>query len=229
MNNIKTLKKEIIEICHKTWERGMVAANDGNVSARVNENSFLITRTGISKGDVCEEDIILVDFDLNVLEGKYGPSSESKMHLRVYKDRPDVNAIVHTHSAYATSYAICNKPLDLLILPETTIIFGEIPVVPYGTTSKNELADNVGKYIDRHDGLLLENHGVLTVGHDLRNAYYKMEAAEHYAKISYITETLGGRQELPKERVQELIDIRKSGNFSGKHPGISKMGIEYKN
>lgn len=222
MNKMKTKieksKQEICEFGKRIWQMGMVAGNDGNISIKVDENLILITPTGVSKGFMTPEMIVLVDQNGKLIEGDLKPSSEVSMHLGIHRERKDVYAVVHTHAAFATSFAVAGNKLDKKILPEAIIFFGEVPVVEYGTTSTNELRDNVLKYINSHDALLLQNHGALTVGNNLENAYFKMEALEHYAKISLISELLGGAKELDNKRFAELMKIRKKSSVPGKHP-----------
>jgi L-fuculose-phosphate aldolase len=151
--------------------------------------------------------------------GKYKPSSEVKMHLRVYAERPDVNSVVHAHPPYGTSFAIAGIPLSKPIMPEAVIALGCVPIAEYGTPSTNEIPDAISKYLQNYDALLLENHGALTYGQDLITAYYKMESLEFYAKLTFISTMLGGPKELNNEQVQGLIDIRNQFKLPGRHPG----------
>lgn len=216
------IKKEICEIGKRIYNKGFVAANDGNITVKVNDNEFWATPTGVSKGYMTPDMLIKVDRDGRVLEGTWKPSSELKMHLRVYKERPDAGAVVHAHPPTATGFAIARIPLDQYIMPEAIISLGTVPIAEYGTPSTDEIPDAVSKYLQDHDAILLENHGALTVGTDLLNAYFKMETLEFYAKLSLIARQLGGAQELSGEQVEKLMEIRKKMNIKGRHPGCKR-------
>lgn len=218
-------KKLICEIGHRIWNLGFVAANDGNISCRLEDGNFLATPTGVSKSLLTPEMIVKVDAEGNVLEANdgYKPSSEVKMHLVCYKERPDVNAVVHAHPPTATGFAIANIPLDDYSMPEAIIFIGSVPIAKYGTPSTNEIPDSVVPFLQEHDCILLQNHGALTVGIDLWNAYYRMETLEHFAKVTLVARQLGGVQELTKEQIDKCIDLRKTFKVSGKHCGYKKF------
>ena len=188
------LREQICDICHKMWQLGWVAANDGNVSVKLPDGTFLATPTGMSKSFITPEKLVQIDQDGQVLDAPAGlkPSSEIKMHLRCYKEREDVGAVLHAHPPVATGYAVANKPLDEYSMIETVIALGSIPVTPYGTPSTYEVPDRIAPYLGEHDALLLQNHGALTVGADLITAYYRMETLELFAKISLNAYLLGG-------------------------------------
>lgn len=220
MQNEFEIKKQICEIGKCIYNRGMVAANDGNISVKIGENEFLCTPTGVSKGFMTPEFICKVDINGNIISANKGfkPSSEIKMHLRVYKERPDVKSVVHAHPMYATGFAIAGKPLTQPIMPEAVIALGCVPIAKYGTPSTNEIPDAVSEYLQYFDAVLLENHGALTYSDSLEAAYMKMESLEFYAKLLYISEHLGGPQELSKEQVERLYEIRRQFGMTGKHP-----------
>jgi L-fuculose-phosphate aldolase len=203
------------------WQQGWVAANDGNVSVKLPDGKFLATPTGISKSFVTPEKIVVVDSDGKLLEGLdgYRPSSEIKMHMRCYKERSDVGAVVHAHPATATGFAVAHLDLDRYTMIETVIAVGSIPVTPYGTPSTDEVPDAIAPYLPEHDVLLLANHGALTVGADLITAYYRMETLELYAKISLTARLLGGEVEIDHDNIKRLISMRKQYGVTGKHPG----------
>ena len=209
------------DICHKTWQLGWVAANDGNLSVKLPNGNFLATPTGISKSFITPEKLVVIDGDGNVLEAEngYRPSSEIKMHLRCYKEREDVGAVLHAHPPTATGYAVAHVPLDRYTMIETVAAIGSIPVTPYGTPSTYEVPDAIAPYLQEHDVLLLANHGALTVGADAITAYYRMETLELFAKISLTAHLLGGEKEISEENIQKLIDLRKYYGITGKHPG----------
>ena len=214
------IKKQICEIGKRIYNRGMVASNDGNISVKLNDNEFLCTPTGVSKGFMTPEYICKVDAKCNVLQAYEGfkPSSEIKMHMRVYKERPDVNSVVHAHPVYATSFAIAGIPLTEPIMPEAVIALGCVPIAEYGTPSTEEIPDAVSKYLPYYDAVLLENHGALAFSDSLLNAYHKMESVEFYAQLLYQAKMLGGPKPLSEEQVQRLYEIRRKFGMKGKHP-----------
>ena len=214
------IKKQICEIGQRIYNKGMVAANDGNISVKISENEFLCTPTGVSKGFMTPEFICKVDRNGKVIQANKGfkPSSEIKMHMRVYKERPDVNSVVHAHPLYATSFAIAGIPLTEPIMPEAVIALGCVPIAEYGTPSTEEIPDAVSKYLQHYDAVLLENHGALSFSDSLINAYYKMESLEFYAQLLYQSRVLGGPKRLSEAQVQRLYEIRRQFGLKGKHP-----------
>ena len=214
------IKKEICEIGKRIYNRGMVAANDGNISVKISDNEFLCTPTGVSKGFMTPDYICKVDKDGNVLQanGSFKPSSEIKMHMRVYAQRPDVKSVVHAHPVYATSFAIAGIPLTQPIMPEAVIALGCVPIAEYGTPSTTEIPDAVEKYLQHYDAVLLENHGALTYSDSLLAAYHKMESVEFYAELLFKAKQLGGPKELSQEQVEKLYEIRRKFGMTGKHP-----------
>lgn len=214
------IKKQICEIGKRIYDKGMVAANDGNISVKLSENEFLCTPTGVSKGFMTPEYICKVDKNGNVISANAGfkPSSEIKMHMRVYKERPDVNSVVHAHPMYGTAFAIAGIPLTQPIMPEAVIALGCVPIAEYGTPSTEEIPDAVSKYLQYYDAVLLENHGALTYSDSLLNAYHKMESLEFYAQLLFLSRQLGGPKELDNEKVQRLYEIRRQFGLKGKHP-----------
>ena len=220
MQNEYEIKKEMCEIGRRVYNRGMVAANDGNFSVKLNDNEFLCTSTGVSKGFMTPDYICKVDAEGNVLQANKGfrPSSEIKMHMRVYKERPDVKSVVHAHPLYATTFAIAGIPLTQPIMPEAVIALGCVPIAKYGTPSTVEIPDAVSEHLQYFDAVLLENHGALTYSDSLLNAYHKMESVEFYARLLWQTMQIGGPQELNKEQVEKLYEIRRQMGLKGKHP-----------
>lgn len=224
MHSEYEIKLEMCEIGKRVYERGMVAANDGNFSVKLNDHEFLCTPTGVSKGFMTPEYICRIDSEGKLLEanGDFKPSSEMKMHLRVYKDRPDVQAVVHAHPPYATTFAAARIPLEQPVLSEAVLSLGRVPVAAYGTPSTQEVPDAVAEYLPYCDAMLLANHGALTYGDSLIGAYHKMESVEFYARILYQVKLLGGAKELTKEQVENIYEIRRKSGMPGKHPAVNK-------
>jgi len=196
-----------IEICNigeKVHQQGFVAANDGNISYRLSKDTFLITPTNVSKRELEPDGLIKIGGDR--IEGEKKPSSEYRMHLEIYKHRSDINSIIHVHSPYATAFAMIGKGMDELIMPEVVVTLGKIPLVPYKTPSTQEFAEIVAEFASKWDALLLERHGVVTLGSDLRDAYYKLERTEHVFKVLSIARAVGDIKLLTSEEVSDLLN-----------------------
>ena len=220
MQSEMDIKIEMCEIGKRVYNRGMVAANDCNFSVKLSENEFLCTPTGVSKGFMTPEYICKVDAEGNVIEANEGfkPSSEIKMHMRVYKEREDVKAVVHAHPMYATTFAVCGLPLTEPIMPEAVLSLGTVPLAKYGTPSTMEIPDAVSEYLPYYDAVLLENHGALSYADSLMGAYHKMESLEFYARLLYQAKMLGGPKELTDEQVKRLYGMRRQYGLTGRHP-----------
>ncbi|MGN0633458.1 MAG: class II aldolase/adducin family protein [Oscillospiraceae bacterium] len=222
------IKEKIVEVCHKMWQKGWVAANDGNVTVKVAEGRYLATQTGVSKADITPDKIGLIDDEFNIIEAAEGwrPSSEVKMHLKCYHDRPDVGAVVHAHPPVSTGFACAHLPIDDYCMIETVIAVGSVPLTPYGTPSTYEVPEAIEPYLQEHDVMLLENHGALTVGADLTTAYYRMETLELQAQISLVARLLGGVKDIDRDNIDRLIGMRPKYGVTGKHPGYKKYSTD---
>jgi L-fuculose-phosphate aldolase len=218
MANEMEIKKQIVEIGKRIWQRGYVASNDGNITVMLNDNEILTTPTGVSKGFMTEDMIIKCDKTGNVISGnpKYQPSSELKMHLEVYKERPDMKSVIHAHPPYATSFAVAGIPLNKCVLPEAILVIGAVPIAPYGLPSTMEIPDRIRPFLKNSDVILLANHGALTMGSDLLNAYHKMETLEHTANIVWKAMQLGNLNVLSAEERDRLMNLRDNYNLTGK-------------
>jgi len=209
MDNLeKEIREQICEVGRRVWLKGWVASNDGNISMKIGEHAVITTPTGVSKGFMSPDMLIKVDMDGNVLAGYLKPSSELKIHLEAYKRRDDVKAFVHAHPPVTTGYAVANIPLDFKILPEIIISLGTIPLAKYGTPSTPELSDSISELVLCHDAILLANHGAITLGKDVMSAYYKMEAVEHFAKISLTACQLGKMKPISEPDIKKLEEVR---------------------
>ena len=202
------LRADIVEVGRRMYAREYTASNDGNISVRLGSDRLLMTPKSVCKGFMTPDMMCITDLDGRKLQGDRDPSSEMLMHLEVYRQRPDVQAVVHAHPPIATGFAVAGIPLDRAVLAEVLTTLGSIPIAAYATPSTRELPEAVGKYIKAHDGMLLANHGALTVGGDLFGAYYKMETIEHFAKISLVARLLGRENLLSREEVLRLQDLR---------------------
>lgn len=204
MRDLDKHKHDIVETGRRLWTRSMVAANDGNISIRIDDNTILATPAGVSKGFMDIDDIVTVDISGNSLEQNKKPSSELPMHLEIYKRRSDVKAVVHAHPPVATGFAAAGMQMDKSILPEVILTLGSVVLTPYETTGTQELAHSAGEGIKNHNGLLLQNHGAVTVGEDIWQAYYRMETLEHFAHITLVTRILGRQSVLSEEEIKKL-------------------------
>ena len=216
MSSEATLRADIVEVGRRMYARGYTASNDGNISVRLGSDRLLMTPKSVCKGFMTPDMMCITDLTGRKLEGDRDPSSEMQMHLEVYRQRPDVQAVVHAHPPTATGFAVAGIPLDRAVLAEVLTTLGSIPIAEYATPSTKELPEAVRKYIKAHDGMLLANHGALTVGSDLYAAYYKMETIEHFAKISLVARLLGRENLLSREEVMRLQDLR--GSYGIKAP-----------
>lgn len=206
--NIDQLRKEIVQVGIKLYERGYIAANDGNISARIDKNRVLITPTRICKGFMKTKDLSIIDMKGKLISGGKKPSSERDFHVKILRDRPDVNSVCHAHPPYATGFAVAGIPLDKMVLPEVIIRLGIVPIVEYGTPGHSDLYDQIQKKLKDHDAFLLANHGAITVGSSVMDAYDKMETLEHFAKIQFIAHLLGNVNTLTPDQVEKLIPLR---------------------
>jgi L-fuculose-phosphate aldolase len=202
------LRADIVEVGRRMYARGYTASNDGNISVRLDGGRLLMTPKSVCKGFMTPEMMCVTDLEGRKLQGDRDPSSEALMHLEVYRQRPDVNAVVHAHPPIATGFAVAGIPLDRPVLAEVLTTLGSVPIAEYATPSTRELPEAVRKYISAHDGMLLANHGALTVGADLFSAYYKMETIEHFARISLVARLLGRENLLAREEVTRLQGLR---------------------
>lgn len=202
------IRADIVECGRRLWERHYVASNDGNISVRLDDRRLMTTPKNVSKGFMTPEMMCITDLDGVKLMGERDPSSELKMHLEVYRNRPDVGAVVHAHPPTATGFAVAGIPLDRAVLAEVITTLGSIPIAEYATPSTEELPAAVRKYIKAHDGLLLANHGALAVAGDVYAAYYRMETIEHFATISLVARTLGRENLLSRGEVDRLQGLR---------------------
>lgn len=215
---------DLCEVCHLMWSQGWVAANDGNVSMRRDDGTIVCTPSGVSKREIEPDMLVVIDSAGRVVEGDRRPSTEMAMHLRCYADREDVRAVVHAHPPYATAFAAADRALDGYGLIETVLTVGAVPVVPFAMPGTDDVAEAIAPYLSHHDALLLRAHGALTVGSDLRTAYYRMESLEQFAKISLAAHQLGGMKDLPRHDIYTLMQRRESFyHLTGKHPGYVKF------
>lgn len=208
-NEDNDVKIKIIEIGRKLYERGFVSATDGNLSVRMNNGMILITQSGICKGELTSEDIVTIDGSGNVVHGHGRPSVELRMHLIMYTIRPDIQAVVHAHPPVLTAFTLAGVAFNSAWFPEVWVSVGTVPIAAYAPPSSNELSESLRPYIARHNAILLERHGSVTVGKNLDEAYFRLEKLEHAAKTALYTHILAGTlpEPLSPEMCAELEHI----------------------
>jgi len=212
-------RQDIVEIGKLVFQKGWIAANDGNISIRLDDERVLCTPTSICKGMMKPEDLIVCDIQGRKIEGQRERTSEIDMHLTIYRMRPDVRSVVHAHPPVATGFATAGRPLDLALLPEVVIGLGSVPLAGYGLPGTPALTEDMLQYIPKFDAILMANHGAVSYGEDAHQAYFRMEVVEHFARITLVAELLGGPKVLPREEVRKLVESR--GRYGVKtHAGI---------
>ena len=200
------LKKEMVAVCRALYQRQLLAATDGNLSVRCGDN-LLTTPSGVNKGFIREQDILTVDFTGQVLAGVGQPTTELLLHLEVYQVRPEAGAVIHAHPPIATAFTLAGISLAQGILPEVVLSLGAIPTAPYATTGTPEMAAAVRDLLPCYDAILLEQHGAVTIGQNLWEAYNRMEKVEHAAWTVWLARQLGRAQTLPPEEVARLTQL----------------------
>ncbi|HEY3975606.1 MAG TPA: class II aldolase/adducin family protein [Candidatus Sulfotelmatobacter sp.] len=204
----RTHREEIVHYGRMLHDRGFVAACDGNLSIRLDQDRILVTPTGVSKGAMAASDMVIVNLDGRKVAGRRSVTSEIGMHLLIYRMRPDVKAICHAHPPTATGFAAAGVPLTEPLVCEVVMGLGCIPLARYGTPGTSELADTLEPYVPSYDAILMSNHGVVSYGDTLEHAYMKMETVEHFAQIALVTHLLGRQQPLKEVDIEKLLLAR---------------------
>jgi L-fuculose-phosphate aldolase len=199
----------------RMYQQGLVVAAEGNLSVRLDAQHVLVTPAGSCKGRLASKDLLVTDMCGRVVSGTGLPSSEMQMHLLFYRSRPQLRAVCHAHPPTATGFAAAGRALESAVLPEVIVGLGKIPLAPYGTPGTWELCAGLEPLIHNYDAILLQNHGVVTCGPDLRTAYERMETVEHFARVMLTAELLGGPHLLPRAEVQKLINASPRRRVSG--------------
>ena len=216
------LRQEIVRVARRLWERGLIAGPDGNVSCRLSDDRLLITPSGRSKVELVPKDIVVVDSKGELVRGDARPSSEIRMHLRIYARRKDALAVVHAHPPTATAFGVAGEDLTAPVLPEVILQMGRVPLVPYQTPGTESVADALEPFLAAHDAFLLANHGATTLGPSLGVAHQRMESLEHAARIILAARTLGRVRELTPVEARELDQAREDARGSERTAGERK-------
>jgi L-fuculose-phosphate aldolase len=209
MINEFKLKEQMCEIGRRIYNRGFAAANDGNITVRLNDRELLCTPTMVSKGYMKPDDVCKVDYDGNQLAGTRKRSSEVLLHLSVYRHRPDVNAVVHCHPPHATAFAVAHEPIPKCVLPEVEVFLGEVPISEYETPGGQSFADTIVPYVKDCNTILLANHGTVTFGPTLENAYFNSEIIDAYCRILILSRMLGRVTYFDEQKARELLALKK--------------------
>jgi L-fuculose-phosphate aldolase len=202
-----SLKSELVEACHKVYAKGFVSAYDGNLSVRTNRKTILITPSGKCKGEISEKDLIEIDYKGTILKGMGKISTESKLHLLAYQKRDDINSVIHCHPIHATALATAGEGMTNPVFPEVILSLGPVHLCKYATPSTNELANSILPFIKFAWALLLENHGVVTFGKNIKEAYYRMEKLEHAAHTLIMTRIIGKEKIISSSKLKQLYSI----------------------
>jgi L-fuculose-phosphate aldolase len=204
-----TLRQEIVRIGRLLYERGLIVAGEGNISARLGDELIITTPSGGCKGMLDPEDLVIVGLD-GQIQGDRRPSSELQMHLAVYRQRADVQAVVHAHPPIAVACTLAGVRLDDCLLPEQLLTLGPVPTAPFALAGTHEMHEAIAPLLPQHNALLLTHHGALTIGETLMRAYMRMEQVEQIAKIMLAAHQLGGARPLPPEQLARLEALRRS-------------------
>lgn len=213
------IKRDIVTVCQRLYDRGLIAGPDGNVSVRVAPDRVLVTPAGLSKVDVRSEDLVEISLDGRHVRGTGRASSEVQMHLRIYRRRPDVQAVVHAHPPVATGFSVAGESFAACVLPEVIFQVGWVPLLAYATPGTAELADSFDPFIAHHDAFLLANHGATTIGPTLTVAHQRMESLEHSARILLTARMLGNVNSLTPAQVEALVEARQRAMPGTTYPG----------
>jgi L-fuculose-phosphate aldolase len=219
MSGSLAVRREIVTVCRRLYDRGLIAGPDGNVSARIANDRILVTPAGMSKVDVTIDDLVELALDGRHVRGSRRASSEIAMHLRIYQRRSDVQAVVHAHPPTATGFAVAGESFAACVLPEVIFQVGWVPLVPYATPGTADLADRFDPYLAQHDAFLMANHGATTVGGTLLVAHQRMESLEHSARILLTARLLGRVNTLSSDDVRALVDARERAMPGAVFPG----------
>jgi L-fuculose-phosphate aldolase len=214
MSEVEELKQAICEIGDRIYKRGFAAANDGNITVRLNENEVLCTPTMHCKGFLKPEDICVVDMDRKQIGGVKKRSSEALLHLQIMKTRPDVKSVVHCHPPHATAFGVAREPIPQAVLPEVEVFLGEVPIAPYETPGGQKFAETILPFVKRTNVIILANHGTVSYGETVERAYWWTEVLDSYCRILLLARQLGPITYLSREKTQELIDLKQKWGFT---------------
>jgi len=203
------VKKELVDCARKLYLRGFLAGTDGNLSVRLDDDRIMVTPTGQAKGELAPDNLVIVDINGKHLQGSAKASSELAMHLRVYQQRAEIRACIHTHAPYATAFAVAGLHLDEPILPEVVLFVGGIPLTDYAAPGTEAVPQALDPHLEGNSAFLLRNHGLLTIGRSLDEAWQRHETVEHYARIVHLARQLGNVERIPSDDFKRLEAMRR--------------------
>ena len=219
--NERTLRTTLARYSQKIWQRGWVANHDGNLSVKLDSNRFLATPSGVSKEEINEHNLIIVSEKGSLLSGKGKSFSEFAMHRAAYQQRPDAYCVIHAHPPFATGMAVAGLAFEQPLLPEAVVSLGpRIPLIPFSAPGSRTGLSMLGSYLVEYDAVLLQNHGVLTLGNDIEQAYLRMELVEHLAKILAAANQFGGAKEFDQTCIPKLLESRKKAGLGPEARGV---------
>jgi len=207
------LRQQICEIGKRAWTRGLVAASDGNISARLDDDRVLCTPTMTCKGFMTTDSLCVVDLDGNLVEGQNQPTSEIKLHLNIYRQRSDVRSVFHSHAPHATAFAITGQAVPRNVLAEPELFLGNVPLAPYARTGSEEFSRSIDPFVQTTNAILLANHGVVTYHTSVETAFWLTEMLDAYCRILINAKAIGPIQTLTDSQVEELAALRKQWGF----------------
>src|SRR5579863_2807664 len=216
------LREDIVSTGRMMYERGWIAANDGNLTVRLDRERILATPAGVCKGRMHPEDLIVCDTAGNKIAGTGERTTEMAMHVAIYENRPDINSVVHAHPPISTGFAVAGRALNLGLMPELIVSMGSVPLAEYGVPGTPALVEGMLPYIPKYDAILLANHGAVCYGEDLAAAFARMETLEHLARITLVAELLGGPKVLPRAEIEKLFEAR--GRYGVRVPNRFEPG-----
>jgi L-fuculose-phosphate aldolase len=219
VSGTRAARLEVVRVCQRLYDRGLIAGGEGNVSVRIARDRLLVTPAGMSKVDVRPDDLVEIDLDGRRIRGAHRASTEIAVHLRIYARRPDVGAVVHAHPPTATGFAVAGESFVAGVLPEVIFTIGSVPLVPYAMPGTPALADRFEPFVGSHDAFLMANHGATTVGPTLLVAHQRMETVEQTARILLTARLLGRVNALSSDDVRALTDARARAGVDGSYAG----------
>jgi L-fuculose-phosphate aldolase len=222
MLGIEQRREDIVRIGRMMYERGWMAANDGNITIRLDPRHILATPTGVCKGQMRPEDLLICDCDGNKISGERERTTEMAMHLAIYRTRADIHAVVHAHPPISTGFAVAGRALNLGLMPELIVSMGSVPLADYGLPGTPALVEGMLPYVPKYDAILLANHGAVCYGENITAAYARMETLEHLARIALVAELLGGPKVLPRAEIEKLFEAR--GRYGVRVPNRFEPG-----
>jgi len=214
MINAHKIKQDIVEIGRRLYDKGFAAANDGNITVRISDNEVLCTPTMHSKGFLKVEDICLIDMTGKQLAGIKKRSSEALLHLEIYKQRPDIKSVVHCHPPHATAFAVAREPIPQCVLPEVEVFLGDVPITKYETPGGQAFADTVLPFVDKTNIIILANHGTVSYGVDVEQAYWWTEILDAYCRILMLARQLGHVSYFDERQERELLDLKQKWGWA---------------